>query len=217
MSKEKLVSADLRGFLKELGVELKPGQRLTKSISAEVAKGINVELSKGMKAQNQVKATRERDYDAELKQMNVDEAVDVETVEDFRKNTPGFALVKASHTCEMRTVWGMGFSVKEGHEYCVTSSMYRMVNKQSPLFYPSERTFADTYKPYHGEDLTGKTLLMWREGGIGDLLFIRPILVHLKKKYPTAKILFATREQYYDMIGLWSDAIDELRPSVRVC
>jgi len=211
MSKKKLVSVDLRKFLDELGVELKDGQRVTKDLSGDIAQGLSKQLQEGLKAQQQIKSAQGRNYDAELKKMNVTEPKDVATVDEFRETAPGFALVKASQTCSMKTVFGMGFNVTEGQEYCLSSSMYRMINQQSALFYPSERTFADTYNPYHGEDLTDKTLFVWREGGIGDLLFIRPILVHLKKKYPTAKVIFATRDQYGEMMSLWDDAIDELK------
>jgi ADP-heptose:LPS heptosyltransferase len=206
------VSRDLQKFLKAAGVEMKEDVKLTPAIAEQLAPELGKKLLHGIQAQKRIDATKARDYQAEIKSMGVPVPKDFDTIEEFREHTPGFALVKASQTCEMKTYWGTKFKVKEGEEYCVTTSMYITVNRQSPLFFPSARKFVDHYKPYNGEDLTDKTLFCWREGGIGDLLFIRPIFVHLKKKYPSCNIVFATREQYYSMLELWGDAIDDLEP-----
>jgi ADP-heptose:LPS heptosyltransferase len=60
-----------------------------------------------------------------------------------------------------------------------------------------------------GQDLTDKTLLVFRTGGIGDLLFIQPNLRYLKSKYPTCKIIFACGPQYQPMVKNWS-FVDEV-------
>jgi ADP-heptose:LPS heptosyltransferase len=56
------------------------------------------------------------------------------------------------------------------------------------MSYPIE----NIYRPYKGQDLTGKKLMAWRTGGIGDILFINPVLRYIKKKYPTCYLRFAT-------------------------
>jgi ADP-heptose:LPS heptosyltransferase len=48
------------------------------------------------------------------------------------------------------------------------------------------------YKPYKGQDLSGKRLLSFRTGGVGDIFMVMPVLRYLKKKYPTCFIRFAT-------------------------
>jgi ADP-heptose:LPS heptosyltransferase len=48
------------------------------------------------------------------------------------------------------------------------------------------------YKPYKGEDLTGKRIMCWRTGGIGDMMFLSPVFRHLKKKYPNCFIRVAS-------------------------
>lgn len=49
---------------------------------------------------------------------------------------------------------------------------------------------------YRGEPLDGKTLLIWRLGGFGDVLFITPLVRKLKTLYPTATIEFAVGVEY---------------------
>lgn len=60
------------------------------------------------------------------------------------------------------------------------------------LLKPSKIKFRDIYKRYTGQDLTNKSLLIWRTGGIGDLMFSQPIVQHLKEKYPTCRIVYST-------------------------
>jgi ADP-heptose:LPS heptosyltransferase len=45
---------------------------------------------------------------------------------------------------------------------------------------------------YKGEDLTNKSILAFRQGGIGDMLFLLPVLQYIKRKYPTCRISVAT-------------------------
>jgi ADP-heptose:LPS heptosyltransferase len=59
--------------------------------------------------------------------------------------------------------------------------------------------FEPYYKPYMGQDLTKKSIIIFRTGGFGDLLFITPIVEHLKRKYPTCKISVATSDRFKDV------------------
>jgi ADP-heptose:LPS heptosyltransferase len=75
---------------------------------------------------------------------------------------------------------------------------------------PAKPEFSRVYRPYLGQSLEGgKSLLVFRTGGIGDLLFIQPNLRYLKEKYPDCVIRFACGPQYQAMVENW-DCIDEL-------
>lgn len=75
---------------------------------------------------------------------------------------------------------------------------------------PSGKKFSDYYTPYNGQDLTDKKILIWRNGGIGDIIFIQPLMRYLKMRYPTCKIYFACAPAYFDFLKTWGDLIDEL-------
>lgn len=62
---------------------------------------------------------------------------------------------------------------------------------------------------YQGEDLSGKSLVVFRHGGIGDLLFIVPCLRYLKQLYPTCHISFAMSSEYHCLFHTL-DYIDNL-------
>ena len=82
-------------------------------------------------------------------------------------------------------------------------------NQNLEILKPSSVKFKNLYKPYLGQNLDHKTLLVFRTGGIGDLLFISPNLKFLKEKYPTSKIIFACGIQYQSMVKEW-DYVDEV-------
>jgi len=83
------------------------------------------------------------------------------------------------------------------------------MNSKKKLLKPSKIQFKNIYKPYQGQNLDGKTILIFRTGGAGDLLFINPNLNYLKEKYPTCKIKFACGPQYQPMVENW-DCVDEI-------
>lgn len=47
-----------------------------------------------------------------------------------------------------------------------------------------------------GEDYNGKSVLLCRPGGVGDLLFLTPILHHLRKKFPQMMMTVACAPQF---------------------
>lgn len=57
------------------------------------------------------------------------------------------------------------------------------------------------YRKYEGEDLSGKSIAIWRTGGMGDLCFITPYLKKLKELYPTCRIIFGCGAQYSDVMS----------------
>jgi len=81
---------------------------------------------------------------------------------------------------------------KAGHKYVMAEdaeSQFRSVAGDGlGLSYPIEMI----YRPYKGQDLSGKRLMCWRTGGIGDMFFLIPVLRYLKKRYPTCFLRVAS-------------------------
>lgn len=73
----------------------------------------------------------------------------------------------------------------------------------------SDTEFIISEKIYKGEELENKSLLTFRSGGIGDLLFFTPALRELKKKYPTSKLGVCCSDKWKDVFYGNND-IDEL-------
>jgi ADP-heptose:LPS heptosyltransferase len=57
-------------------------------------------------------------------------------------------------------------------------------------------------KKYKGQDLTNKTLVVWRTGGMGDLCFITPNLRYIKETFKNSKIIFGCGPRFrYGMMN----------------
>ena len=131
-----------------------------------------------------------------------------ETIEDFRSRVPKFTIIEMVKDVTLKQR-DASYDLKSGSEILCIDGMAKDAVRNGAAR-ESPREFSDVYSLYSGESIDGKSIMVWRTGGIGDILFIRPILAHLKKKYPTANIMFGTRSAYHDLVKLWTDAIDEL-------
>lgn len=66
------------------------------------------------------------------------------------------------------------------------------------------------YQEYHGQDLTNKTLFLWRTGGAGDLIGLKIPIQYAKKRWPSCKIVLACDPNYAPIFD-GDPNIDEIR------
>lgn len=98
-----------------------------------------------------------------------------------------------------------------GKEYIISdgylSQIVEMIGQQNiEGIYPF---IENNEKRYRGQDLTDKTILVWRTGGMGDLCFITPNLRHIKNSFKNSKIIFGCGSKFsFGMMG--HPHIDEL-------
>lgn len=203
----------LRTMLTNMGVDnvdevIKGGEKNV----IDFAKSINKNIGIGRQAVDTLNSMQSRNPDKEIVSMGVDvESINnkYNSLEDFQEKTPAFVCAESTADQTLRMFDGGVIDVKRGDNICMTPGMYKGHVSQRPTLIPSEYKFSDIYIPYRGQDLNGKTLFVWRSGGIGDLMFIRPILMAFKDKYDV-KITFATRSKYHSMVEQWDDCIDQL-------
>lgn len=101
--------------------------------------------------------------------------------------------------------------LRPGCEYVFAQDQYQYIKLFAEDAIASIRPLREDYCKYSGEDLAGKTLLAWRSGGIGDLLFMTPVFNYLKKTYPDCKIILATQSKYFTLFK-GSNLVDETLP-----
>ena len=66
-------------------------------------------------------------------------------------------------------------------------------------------------KRYNGQDLTNKSIVIWRTGGMGDLCFITPNLKYIKDTFKNSKIIFGCGPKFkYGMMN--HPHVDKLIP-----
>jgi len=136
----------------------------------------------------------------------------VDDLDQLRNDIPNIVIAKCKHDSFFKQNNFEMQQLKKGKNYVMSISIYKSLEYDkynvvngSPRhnLSPAKISFKQLYKPYRGQDLTRKKLLVMRTGGIGDLLFILPNLIYLKKKYPSCKISFATSPQYHSMLESW--------------
>ncbi len=134
------------------------------------------------------------------------------TMDDLRNSTPGMVIgvAKDNFFYSINNTTPQVF--KKGEGKILSMYMYMKLEKngkEKNQLRPGRDTFGKLYNKYEGEDLNGKSLLVWRTGGIGDLCFIQPNLIWLKKTYPDSRIVFSCGPQYTSLVEDW-DCIDDL-------
>jgi ADP-heptose:LPS heptosyltransferase len=65
------------------------------------------------------------------------------------------------------------------------------------------------YRKYEGQDLAGKSLLVWRTGGFGDLLFLTPLLAQLRADHDC--VIHAATRPVFRMV-LEGGLVDAVHP-----
>lgn len=144
----------------------------------------------------------------------------VNSLNDLRNQPPNIVITEALKNVDYIQNNFKKQSFKKKQKYIMNLGMfeslqydpnrfYRKNGKNLKLLKPASVQFHKMYRPYKGQELHNKTLLIWRTGGIGDLLFIKPNLDYLKEIYPTCTIKFACGPQYQSMVGEW-DCVDML-------
>lgn len=140
----------------------------------------------------------------------------VQTLEELREGVPNIVIAKATKDLAFMQNWFKQQTMKKNVSYVMGLGVYQQLHRgtkpgdqKTKLLKPSGLKFSVLYNPYLGQDLNGKTLLVFRTGGIGDLLFIQPNLRYLKQKYPDCTINFACGPQYQAMVENW-DCIDNV-------
>lgn len=137
----------------------------------------------------------------------------VETMEDLKNSPPNIVVAEAVHGTRFIQNWFKQQELYKKHKYVMGLGVYQQLHydmsRRMKILKPTRPLFRNAYRPYNGEPADNATLLVFRTGGIGDLLFIKPNLNFLKEKYPTCKIRFACGPQYQSMVDGW-ECVDEV-------
>ena len=137
----------------------------------------------------------------------------VNTLNDLKNSPPNIVISECVKSVRFVQNRFKQQELIKKNKYVMGAGIYTQLHydtkTRTEILKPSSLKFKNLYKHYNGQDLNNKTLLVFRQGGIGDLLFIQPNLVYLKEKYPSCTIKFACGPQYQSMINEW-DCIDEV-------
>jgi len=146
----------------------------------------------------------------------------VNEIDELRKTPPNIVIAECVKNVffKQNQYFRPQQLLKRG-KYVMSLGVYHQLHfdtqRNIKILKPSGLKFDKIFKPYTGQDLSNKTLLIWRTGGLGDILFISPNIKHLKEIYPNCKIIFACGPQYQAMVKTWKfiDRVVDLPFSIR--
>lgn len=145
--------------------------------------------------------------------LNQDNIQHVKTLVELRESPPNIIVAEAARNVRFVQNWFKEQELKKGTKYVMGLGVFQQLQYDSALKRKLLKTtnikFKNSYRPYIGQELNDETILVFRTGGIGDLLFIQPNLIYLKEKYPDCRIEFACGPQYQSMVKNW-DCVDEV-------
>jgi ADP-heptose:LPS heptosyltransferase len=151
--------------------------------------------------------------------LDKDNVKHVEEIEKLRESPPNIIIAECVHSVKFVQNWFKEQELKKKTKYVMGLGVFQQlqygskpegsIKKGKKLLKATGMKFKNIYRPYIGQDAEDDTILVFRTGGIGDLLFIQPNLRYLKKLYPTCKIQFACGPQYQPMVEHW-DCVDEI-------
>lgn len=136
----------------------------------------------------------------------------VNTIDELRNDPPNIVIAEATRSIKFVQNWFKEQILEKKKRYVMGLGVYQQLHydqRGTKILKPTSLRFKNIYRPYLGENAENKTILVFRTGGIGDLLFIQPNLRYLKEKYDNCYIKFACGPQYQPMVKNW-DCIDEV-------
>jgi ADP-heptose:LPS heptosyltransferase len=145
--------------------------------------------------------------------LDKDNVRQVETVDQLRESPPNIIVAQSARNVKFVQNWFKEQELKKKVKYVMGLGVFQQLQYDSrtgkKLLKATNIKFNNVYEPYLGQDAEDETILVFRTGGIGDLLFIQPNLRYLKETYPTCEIQFACGPQYQPMVENW-DCVDEV-------
>jgi ADP-heptose:LPS heptosyltransferase len=128
------------------------------------------------------------------------------TIKEVLDTTPGMVTVQAERDF-VQAIDDYKIQVKKNDVLVLPLNVYnasrRYKEDNSIVYSPYRHKFSEYFNRYRGENLDGKRLLVWRSGGIGDIMFSQPIIKYLKEKYPTCHITYATLPRNASLLVSW--------------
>jgi len=128
------------------------------------------------------------------------------TIKELKKHHPIYCTLDVQRDCQIQ-ISGVETDLHKNHT--VISELNTYLNLSSDkkegikYFKASKEKFHKIFKRYNGQSLDNKKVLIMRNGGYGDFIFIQPIMKYLKRRYPTCTIDVCCLKNFQDIFYLW--------------
>lgn len=92
--------------------------------------------------------------------------------------------------------------ITKGKSYLMPLGFYASMREQG-MVQPSSDKLKYLFKPHSGDDFGKSKVLVARQGGFGDLIYVHTVLKHWKALNPKLKIGFITQPNCVDFVKAW--------------
>jgi len=131
------------------------------------------------------------------------------TINEIKKSSDGMITATAIKNSQIK-VGNSIANIESGKSYVMPFGQF-LSGKKNKVYKPCKKSFKELFKRYNGEDLTDKKVLIWRTGGLGDIIVAQSVCAAIKDKYPTCKITFATSQAFAPIFySFEAGMVDEL-------
>lgn len=120
---------------------------------------------------------------------------------DVLNSTNGMVLAQVQKNAQIKITEKFQI-LKKGEVLAMPLGQFK-VGKKEKLYKPYRKTFDSIFKRYKGQDLNNKKLLIWRTGGLGDIVVTQSVVKAIKDKFPKAHITYATNPAFQEFFYSW--------------
>lgn len=128
------------------------------------------------------------------------------TLNDILKTSDGMVIGESQVNANMKMGNGSNIKLVKGEAVVMPLGQY-VQGKKNRVYKPYKIPFSTAFNRYRGEDLNNKKLLIWRTGGLGDIIVSQSVCKALKDKYPNVFITFATSEAFAPIFYSWPQGL----------
>jgi len=127
--------------------------------------------------------------------------------EEMRETVPPMMVVEVTEDFNMN-LDNTVYELKAGQVLVIQFNLMLTIQSfldrdgKTNVFKKHDINFRDMYRPYCGQDLSGKKLFIMATS-IGDTLFVQPVIRKIKKLYPDCKITYAASPTIKEMISCY--------------
>lgn len=133
------------------------------------------------------------------------------TIAEVLESDEGMAVAQVRQTVSMKNN-SCSQTLKAGEVLVMPMGQF-VQGKKKKIYKPYRKSFKEMFRRYKGQNLDGKTLLVWRTGGLGDVIITQSTVRAIKERYPTCKVIYATQPAFHETFYAWPKGlVDEVIP-----
>lgn len=125
------------------------------------------------------------------------------SIEEVRKRIPFYVIFRCKSNINLGE-----FMLFPNIDYVAQLSLFESIRRENySIVEPSKIKFSELYRRYNGEVVNDSSILIWRYGGLGDLICLYPVIRYIKENCKNTKVIFKTASKNMSLFELFPDNV----------